>query len=316
MQAPNLNNLDLNLLRVFDAIFREGNILRAARRLGMSQPAASHALARLRHALKDDLFVRSAHGMLPTFRAEQLAEPVRRALNYLELGLQSGPFDPLTSTQTFRLALDNCSAIALTARILEEVGRAAPSVSLDVRPSGTIDVDRMIDASDLDMFVGRPGEERERFASEQLSSGNFVVMHRAGIREGSADAPMTLSELTARPHLHLSSTGDDTAFVDQWLAGQGTQREVRHSVPLVGCVGLLDSHDVLIVARRPIAEALCRGPTLAISDLPFASPSIAISMRWHRRVETQPAHTWLRRIVRRAVSELTGSRPAQPVLSR
>lgn len=86
MHIPNINNIDLNLLKVFDAVYREGNVAAAARRMGMSQPAASHALARLRHALGDDLFVRSARGMLPTARAEQVAGPIRQALGYLELG--------------------------------------------------------------------------------------------------------------------------------------------------------------------------------------------------------------------------------------
>ncbi|HEY0122593.1 MAG TPA: LysR family transcriptional regulator [Rhizobium sp.] len=301
MNSPNINSIDLNLLRVFDAIFREGNILRAAQRLGMSQPAASHALARLRHALDDELFVRSAQGMLPTARAEQLAEPIRQALSYLELGLQSGPFEPQSSTQKFKLALDNCSAVALTSKIVDAVGLAAPGVSLHLRPSGTIDVDRMIDAADLDMFIGRPGDDRERFASEELSSDDFVVVQRSGIR--TACRGTTIDELTGTPHLHLSSAGDDTSFLDRWLAEQGVRREIKHAVPLLGCTAVLQQQDVFVVMRRPIADVICRGSGLTARELPFASPKISTCMRWHKRVDSQPAHAWLRDMIRSAAGK-------------
>lgn len=300
MHSPNINSIDLNLLRVFDAVFREGNILRAAQRLGMSQPAASHALARLRHALDDDLFVRSAQGMLPTSRAEQLAEPIRQALSYLELGLQSGPFEPATSKLQFKLALDNCSAIALTSKIVFAVGADAPDISLNIRPSGTTDVDRMIDASELDLFIGRPGEDRERFASEELSSDDFVIVHRSELR--TAQTPIPVEDLIGKPHLHLSSAGDDTSFLDSWLAERQMHRQVKHSIPLLGCTDVLQEQDMYVPMRRPIAEAICKGSGLAISELPFASPRIRTCMRWHRRLDSQPAHIWLRDTIRKAVA--------------
>ncbi|TIX87498.1 LysR family transcriptional regulator [Rhizobium sp. P44RR-XXIV] len=310
MHSPNINSIDLNLLRVFDAVFREGNILRAAQRLGMSQPAASHALARLRHALDDDLFVRSAQGMLPTSRAEQLAEPIRQALSYLELGLQSGPFEPATSKQKFKLAVDNCSAIALTSKIVLAVGAVAPGISLNLRPSGTADIDRMIDASELDLFIGRPGEDRERFASEDLSSDDFVIVHRSELRK--AQTPMTAEELIGKPHLHLSSAGDDTGFLDRWLGERQMHRDVKHSVPLLGCTDVLSEQDIYVPMRRPIAEAICKGSRLAISELPFISPRIATCMRWHRRLDSQPAHIWLRDAIRSAVA----SRSERPIRSQ
>ena len=305
MNHPNIATIDLNLLRVFDSIFREGNILRAAERLGMSQPAASHALARLRHALKDDLFVRSSRGMLPTARAEQLAGPVRQALSYLELGLQSGPFDPATATQRFTIALDNASAVSLSAPILAAVSTAAPLVRLDLRPSGTLDIDRMIDEGDLDLFIGKARATLERFASEELFTDDFAVLHQAGKgQSGTEEAkPPPLKDLTARPHLHLSSAGDDTGFVDRWLEEGGARREVRHAVPLLGCEAVLEQQDFFIVMRRRMASALCNRTGLAVSDLPFPAPRIATCLRWHRRLEAQPAHQWLRRTIRIACTE-------------
>src|SRR5438309_7172146 len=113
--VPNLGAIDLNLLVVFDAIMMERSVTRAGQRLGLSQPAMSHALTRLRHMLRDELFVRSPNGMMPTPRAEQLAEPVRLALDGLQQSLEPIQFEPPKATRTFHIAVDNYSAIVLVA---------------------------------------------------------------------------------------------------------------------------------------------------------------------------------------------------------
>src|SRR5712691_2333697 len=111
--APKLGAIDLNLLVVFDAIMRDRSVTRAGNRLGLSQPAMSHALTRLRHMLKDDLFIRSPKGMVPTPRSEQLALPVRAALHALQHSLEPTQFDPSTATKQFRIAVDNYAAVVL-----------------------------------------------------------------------------------------------------------------------------------------------------------------------------------------------------------
>src|SRR5436853_2481741 len=109
--AVKLSAIDRNMLVVFDAVMQERSATRAGRRLGLSQPAMSHALSRLRHMLKDDLFIRSPKGMVPTPRAEQLAVPVRMALDGLQRSLEPTQFDPSTATTNFRVAVDNYAAI-------------------------------------------------------------------------------------------------------------------------------------------------------------------------------------------------------------
>ena len=124
----NLRSMDLNLLVVFDAILRERSVTRAGHQLGLSQPAMSHALTRLRHMLKDDLFVRSPNGMVPTPRAEQLAEPVRAALDGLQQSLQPIEFNPSKAARTFHIAVDNYAAIVLVAPISLHIGKIAPGI--------------------------------------------------------------------------------------------------------------------------------------------------------------------------------------------
>src|SRR5712664_2940235 len=133
MAAPGvkLNAIDLNLLVVFDALMLERNVTRAARRLALSQPALSHALGRLRHMLKDELFVRSPKGMIPTPRAEQLAVPVRAALDGFQQALEPMEFEPANATQTFRVAVDNYAAIALVGPLVARIVKIAPGVTMD-----------------------------------------------------------------------------------------------------------------------------------------------------------------------------------------
>src|SRR5882672_7488131 len=113
MSAMNWGAFDLNLLIVFDAVMQERSVTRAGSRVGLSQPAMSHALNRLRHMLKDELFVRSPDGMVPTPRAEMLAQPVRDALNEMQLALEPAVFDPASSDRRFRLAVNNYAAVVL-----------------------------------------------------------------------------------------------------------------------------------------------------------------------------------------------------------
>src|SRR6201992_1388756 len=128
-------NLDLNLLLVFDAVLRERSVVRAADNLAISQPAVSHALNRLRHALKDRLFVRTPAGMSPTPRAEQLALPVRKALNELQLAVEGETFAPSTCERRFTIAANNYAAVVAVAPILAEVRALAPNVRLSLVPS-------------------------------------------------------------------------------------------------------------------------------------------------------------------------------------
>src|SRR3984885_4299887 len=143
--APKLGAIDLNLLVVFDAIMRDRSVTRAGQRLGLSQPAMSHALTRLRHMLKDDLFIRSPKGMLPTPRGEQLALPVRSALDGLQHSLEPTQFVPSETTRSFRIAVDNYSAVVLVGLLVGRITKIARRVTLEFRPSGTLNILDLLD---------------------------------------------------------------------------------------------------------------------------------------------------------------------------
>src|SRR3981081_2467468 len=138
--ALKLGAVDLNLLVVFDAILRERSVTRAGQHLGLSQPAMSHALTRLRHMLKDDLFIRSPKGMVPTPRAAQLPLPVRSAIDGLQHSLEPTQFIPSKAARSFRVAADNYSAIVLVGPLAGRITKIAQGVTLEFRPSGTLKI--------------------------------------------------------------------------------------------------------------------------------------------------------------------------------
>src|SRR6267142_2873216 len=164
MLQMNWRAFDLNLLVVFEALMQDGSVTRAGARLGMSQPALSHALNRLRYLLKDQLFVRTPKGMAPTPRAEQLAGPLRQGLADMQRALEPEAFVPAQATRRFSVAINNYAAIVLAAPLVSAVSSAAPLVQLDLRPSGTLDVFDLLDNGGLDIAIGTFDSVGERFA--------------------------------------------------------------------------------------------------------------------------------------------------------
>src|SRR3954453_9623878 len=225
----NWGAFDLNLLIVFDAVMQERSVTRAGGRIGLSQPAVSHALSRLRHMLKDELFIRTPEGIAPTPRAEQLAEPLRRALNDLQLALEPDTFVPKEASRQFMMAINNYAAVVLAPPLLMAVTAAAPRIRLDLRPTGLRDMSALLDRGELDLAIGTFDEAGERFASAPLLEDSFVVTMR---HDHSAPRnPLTPPALATLSYLDISSSGEESGFVDEWLATRGLTRSITHRAP-------------------------------------------------------------------------------------
>jgi DNA-binding transcriptional LysR family regulator len=291
--------LDFNLLVVFDAVSQERSATRAAARLNMTQPTISHALGRLRGALHDDLFVRTPDGMEPTPFAERLATPVRSALDGLRNALDSAAdFDPATTERRFTIGLNNRATLVLAAPLAAAVNAEAPGVSLDLRPTGTLDVTECLDRGELDAALGGLAAPAERFSDLLLFKNQFAALVRRG-HPASGHGELTMDALGAYPHLVISSTGEETGFVDAELAKHGRTRKAALHAPLLAAPTTLAQSDMIAVVSERTATALARVAPLEVLQLPFPSPELFTAMLWHRRLEDVPAHRWLRRIVMR-----------------
>jgi DNA-binding transcriptional LysR family regulator len=283
--APKLGAIDLNLLVVFDAIMRDRSVTRAGHRLGLSQPAMSHALTRLRHMLKDELFVRSPTGMMPTPRAEELATPIRIAPEGLQQSLEPVQFEPSEATRTFHIAVDNYAAIVLVAPIAARVAKIAPGVTLDFRPSGTLDVLQLLDRSELDSALGRFGAQGERFSLKRLLQDQFVVVHRKGhpaaqVREFSTE------KLTTLPQLEISSAQFGPDFVDPGPGRSKPATRPAMRAPFLSAAQILATSDLVSVLPLNVAKSMIKSHHLAFHRLSRSPKPIEAAMIWPRRLDT------------------------------
>jgi DNA-binding transcriptional LysR family regulator len=298
----NWGAFDLNLLVVFDAVMQERSVTRAGSRIGLSQPAVSHALNRLRYMLKDQLFVRTPEGMVPTPRAEQLADPLRRALNDMQLALKPESFVLKEANRRFAIAVNNYAAVVLAPALIVEVGRAAPFVELDLRPSGTLAVLDLLDRGELDLAVGYFEAPGERFGLTPLLEDRFVLAMRRG--HPAASRKLTATSFAALLHLEISSSGEDTSFIDKWLEREKLARRIAHRAPYLSASRLISESNIVATLSSRIAQAFVRAEALRIAELPCRSPRVSLGMIWHRRFDNQPAHRWLRAVLESVCSHL------------
>lgn len=299
----NWRAFDLNLLVVFDGVFKERSVTAAGKRLGMSQPAMSHALNRLRYLLKDQLFIRTPAGMVPTPRAEQLAAPLRQALADMEQALEAETFVAAKANRRFSVAINNYGAIAIAAPLVAAVSKAAPLVQLDLRPSGTVDVFDRIDGGELDIAIGTFDAVGERFGRTPLLEDRFVAVMREGHPAGRGK--LSVESFGALTHVEISSSCDDTGFIDRSLATRGGRhRRIAATLPYLSAGVVLRESDMVATLSRRVAEVMVRGSTLRFREVPFTSPTVRTSMVWHRRLDGAPAHRWLRNLIVSVCSRL------------
>jgi DNA-binding transcriptional LysR family regulator len=287
-----LRNLDLNLLLVFDAVLRERSVVRAADSLAISQPAVSHALNRLRHALKDQLFIRTPAGMSPTPRAEQLALPVRKALNDLQLAIEGDTFDPATADRRFAIAVNNYAAVVAAGPIVAAVRVQAPNVRLSLVPSGTLNLADRLDRGELDLAISALEIDGERFASQLLIEDRFVAVLRSG--HPALSKKLTAASLAELQHLGISSSREDLTFVDEFLKARKSTRVVASDVPYLSAGAVLVQSNLVAILGQKLAMEFRRAYAIEVRELPFEAPLLHSVMSWHRRFDDVPAHRWLR----------------------
>src|SRR5260221_9178546 len=201
----NIAAVDLNLLKAFDALLSERQVKRAAARIGISQPAMSNALNRLRHLFDDRLFIRTPDGMQATARARALAGPIQRAMNEARAAFADpAPFDPATSDRTLTVGLTDFSVVGLTLGLPERIQALAPRAQLRVRYVSGRDAAALLDGEEIDVVVGVQLTPRPRFETRFLFEERAVFLMRRG---HPAARRFSLDRMLAFPHLLVSPLG-------------------------------------------------------------------------------------------------------------
>lgn len=300
-----LAQLNLTHLRALDALLAQRSVTRAARTLGVSQSAVSHALRGLRETLGDALLVRGRGGMVPTARAEALAGPLHRALRDLEAALDGRPaFDPKTSTRTFRLALGDGFAATLVPALLGQLRQRAPAIDLDVRAPVMASAARGLEGGDVDLGFGVGLPDAPAIRTRVLADDGFACLVRAD--HPAVGDHLDLDTYCALPHALMSPTGSGPGVVDDVLATLGRSRRVafRTAYFLAAPLVVASSDLVLTGPRSQLARFAQLGP-LRLLEPPVALPTFQVRMLWHERVHEDPAHRWLRATVVEAAQGAT-----------
>lgn len=301
--GPNFRTLDLNLLRVFDAVMAEGSLTRAGAALAMTQPAVSHALRRLRESLGEDLFHRTTHGVRPTPAAEALWPQVRSALATLRQAIAPAAFDARRDAVHFRLAMADATAALLVPGLVTALEAEAAAATLHVQPLTTRDPRRLLQANAIDLALGSfpavlPALQAEGaetpWRHQPLYDTRYVCVMRRGHPLARPGA-LTLDAYCAASHLLVSFSGRAFGAVDQALAAIGRQRRVVLTVNQFFTAGRVVARSHLLTALpETFLEATGYLDELAIAELPIPLTTVHVGMLWHLRRDADPAHRWLR----------------------
>jgi DNA-binding transcriptional LysR family regulator len=291
--------VDLNLLKAFDALMAEGVVTRAARRIGLSQPAMSHALSRLRGLFADDLFVRTPTRMEPTARARQIAPLVAAAIAQIEAALNLGVgFDPAQSEGIFTAGIAEYAEVALVGRLAEAFAREAAKATLRLVPMPGAEAAGRLDHGAIDVAVAHLRALPPRFDSIVMLRDPFVLVARRG--HPCAAAPMSLAEYAALRHVLVSPRGDTSGAIDRALAPLGLKRRVVLLLAsYLALPAALRASDFVATVPRRTAREIAASGEVDIAPLPI-DLSVTVSMAWHRRASNEPAQAWFRSLLRAA----------------
>jgi len=300
--GPMLEQLDLNLLVTFEAVYRERNLTRAAKRLFVTQSAVSHALARLRDQLGDPLFVRRASGVEPTPAAVRLAPQVGEALRVLRRALETDEFDPARDLGRIRIAIHEELEPAVLPGFERRLRAAAPGVELDCVRVDRTSLERDLGSSRLDLAVDAAQVAGADLRHTSLAHDQFCVVSRRGTRAGTR---IDVRRYLAARHVMVSSRRTGPALEDVLLSQLGVQRTVvlRCQRYEAACRIVADS-DLLLTAPRLRARAIAAHMRLALLPVPFALPPFDMRLYWHRQLDTDLRSQWLRAQLAAVAAEL------------
>jgi DNA-binding transcriptional LysR family regulator len=303
--------IDLNLLVAFDALARERNVTRAAGRVGVTQSAMSHSLARLRELLGDALLVRGAAGMTLTARAQALVVPLRSALVTLGRALaEPATFEPATARRTFSLASPDLFDVLAVPRLLERVRREAPAVDLTVMTVNDRRLSERLETGELDVAIV-PEVEGARSERAVLTAGGLV--RRTILRDGlvcllRGDHPalgrarraprLSLEAYAAASHIVVSPSGAGPGPVDHALEQRGLHRRVALRIPaFYSALAISEASDLILTAPTSLARLVPAGSALVAVAPPLPLPEHGLQLMWHERFSSDPGQRWLREVL-------------------
>lgn len=295
---------DLNLLPVFMALMEERSVTRAASRLGITQPALSNALNRLRETLRDPLFIRERYGVKPTQFAEEIAPVITETLNRLDeviLGRQH--FDPATSTRQFNIASNSYVEIVLMPQVIARLRELAPGIKVSLTPFGTDVAETGVISGTTDMLLGRLVDPPDNLVVQHVMDDGLACVVRVEhplVRDG-----ISREQYEQLRHVNVLPPGRLRVGLFQALDRQGLRRELAISVThFLAVPEIIAATDYCATLPRLICNQIARDSRLKVLPAPVDLGTFPVEMAWHVRYRNDPAHQWLRQLIVETAAQL------------
>lgn len=288
-----LAKTDLNLFLVFDAVYEERNLTRAARLLHITQPAVSNALKRLRLAFNDPLFVRTPRGVAPTPVAENIAGQIKEALNLLTISLsESERFLPQRSEKVFALGVHDIDEAVLVPRLMERLEALAPRVSVECISAPRDELESELASGTLDFALDVPLFSVPLLCRQLVSAERYVCALRPG--HPMATEPLTLERYLQLDHVHVSTRRQGVGHVDRALERIGRTRTIRlRMMSYMAAPQVVASTDLALTVPRTLASMY----GLSALELPFEVGTLDQYLYWHRNADADRANVWMRGVL-------------------
>lgn len=290
-------DIDLNLLVVFQEVFQERQISSVARKLGLSQPAVSNALARLRKTLNDELFVRTSQGMQPTPLAQQLADPIAAALANISKALnQQEAFDAASSQRQFTIAMTDVGEMYFMPILVEQCRRFAPQVQIATVRANSVDLMAEMETGRIDLSIGAFDQVSEALYHRRLFRQDYVCMYRQGhpiLKEGVSNKDFLSAE-----HLIVSTRENPYDKINQSLEKVGISASNSFTVPHFSSVPyIVSSTNLVVIVPQKLAASAAAPFRLSFSKPPIKLPTLQTNIFWHRRFAQDEGNQWLRNLL-------------------
>ncbi len=292
-----LSDIDLNLFVVFDAIYTEGNLTRAGEIIGITQPAVSNSLSRLRTLFDDPLFVRTAEGMVPTPVAQNIIGSVRQALGLIRSSVQESElFDPRVSDKRFRVSMTDLSQAIVLPWLYGKIMSDAPMVSLDSYHVHRRDMNIELASGNLDLAIDIPLPPDPQIKQSPLFSHPHVCVIRND--HGLVKDQLDMNTYLGLQHIHISSRRGGLGHVDLTLGKMGKKRKIAlRTQHYLATPQLVSRTDLALTVPRIFADFLANISPVRYLDLPFEVPNLESYLYWHESTDQDQANQWMRNLL-------------------
>ena len=301
----NLSDKDLNLFVVFDVIYTERNLTKAGEVLGITQPAVSNALSRLRKNFNDDLFVRTSKGMMPTPVAENMVNDVRQALDLIRNSIsESESFNPKTANATFRISIGDTSEYRLLPELIKHISKSAPGVDVQSYLTPRHETPKELAAGNIDFAIDPPIHTDPSLNHEKIYEDQYVLVINKK-HPFSKKKKITLDDYLSLSHIHISKDQQVLGHVDTALNELGlTRRIALRAQHFLVAPYILETSELAITTIK----SFTKGRDFKILPLPFEVNPLVLHLYWHSNKDQDPSNKWMRELILSTYGKIQGKR--------